>query len=226
MKQEKSQLLEGFIIIMVVISWLIGAWAYAYAPDIVPIHWNIKGKPDNFASKDIGLFLLPLINTGLYFFLLIIPKIDPNSEQVQQSMRSFQWIRFGTHALLASIMGWTAISIVDSMALKPDLIFAIIALFLAFLGRVMAHVKQNYFVGVRTPWTLSNEKVWEDTHRMTSPLWFYSGIGMALLMSIVSMMGLGPEIQLALFLVWIGIIVIIPIVYSYIRFREEKKSIQ
>ena len=90
----------------------------------------------------------------------------------------------------------------------------------------MAHVKQNYFVGVRTPWTLSNEKVWEDTHRMTSSLWFYSGIVMALLMSIVSMMGLGPEIQLALFLVWIGIIVIIPIVYSYIRFREEKKSIQ
>ena len=226
MKQEKSQLLEGLIIIMVVISWLIGGWAYAYAPDIVPIHWNLEGKADNFASKDIGLFLLPIINTGLYFFLLVIPKIDPNSEQVRQSFRSFQWIRFGTHALLASIMGWTTLSIIDFIVVKPDLIFAIIALFLAFLGRVMAHVKQNYFVGVRTPWTLSNEKVWADTHRFTSPLWFYSGIGMAMVMSIISLVGLGPEVQLVLFLVWIGIIVIIPIVYSYIRFREEKKSIE
>ena len=226
MKQEKSQLLESVIIIMVVITWFIGGWAYAFAPDIVPIHWNIEGKPDNFASKDIGLFLLPIINTGLFFFLLVIPKIDPNNEQLKQSIRSFQWIRFGTHALLACIMAWTTLSIVDSILVKPEWIFAIVSLFFAFLGRVMAHVKQNYFVGIRTPWTLNNEKVWDDTHHFTSPLWFYSGIGMGIMQVILSKFGLGPEVLLAVFLVWIGIIVIIPIFYSYVRYQQEKKSIQ
>jgi len=74
MKQEKSQVLEAIIIILVIATWLIGVIAYAYAPDIVPIHWNLEGKPDNYAPKDIGLFLLPLINTGLYLFLYFIPQ--------------------------------------------------------------------------------------------------------------------------------------------------------
>ena len=225
-KQEKSQVLEAIIIIMVIISWMIGIMAYAYAPDIVPIHWNLEGKPDNFAPKDIGLFLLPLINTGLYVFLYFIPKIDPKNEQLQQSMKTLQWIRLGTHGLLGMIMLWTTLSIIEVMHVKPEWIFSVISLFFAFLGRAMANVKQNYFVGIRTPWTLSNELVWDDTHHFTAPLWFYSGIAMALISAFLSAMGFGAGLILTLFLIWIAIIVIIPIAYSYKRFREEKKSIQ
>jgi uncharacterized membrane protein len=226
MKQEKSQVLESIIIILVIATWLIGVMAYAYAPDIVPIHWNLEGKPDNYANKDIGLFLLPLINTGLYIFLYFIPKIDPNNEQLRQSLKSLQWIRLGTHGLLGIIMIWTTISTIEVSLLKPEWMFSIISLFFAFLGRAMADVKQNYFVGIRTPWTLSNELVWDDTHRFTSPLWFYSGIGMAIVSAFLSFMGFGAEITLSVFLIWIAIIVIIPIAYSFKRFREEKKSIQ
>jgi uncharacterized membrane protein len=226
MKQEKSHILEAIIIILVIATWLIGVMAYAYAPDIVPIHWNLEGKPDNYAPKDIGLFLLPLINTGLYLFLLFIPKIDPNNEQLQESMKSLQWIRLGTHGLLGIIMIWTTLSTIEAYILKPEWMFSIISLFFAFLGRAMTNVKQNYFVGIRTPWTLSNEVVWEDTHRFTSSLWFYSGIGMAVLFAILSAVGFGAGMILTIFLIWIGIIVIIPIAFSYKRYREEKKSIQ
>lgn len=226
MKQEKSQVLEAIIIILVIATWLIGVIAYAYAPDIVPIHWNLEGKPDNYAPKDIGLFLLPLINTGLYLFLYFIPKIDPNNEQLKNSIKTLQLIRLGTHGLLGMIMIWTTLSIIEASTVKPEWIFSIISLFFAFLGRAMADVKQNYFVGIRTPWTLSNELVWDDTHRFTSPLWFYSGIGMAIVSALLSFMGFGAEIILTVFLIWIAIIVIIPIAYSFKRFREEKKSIQ
>ncbi len=226
MKQEKSHILEAIIIILVIATWLIGLMAYAYAPDIVPIHWNLEGKPDNYAPKDIGLFLLPLINTGLYLFLLFIPKIDPNNEQLQESMKSLQWIRLGTHGLLGIIMIWTTLSTIEAYILKPEWMFSIISLFFAFLGRAMTNVKQNYFVGIRTPWTLSNEVVWEDTHRFTSSLWFYSGIGMAVLFALLSAVGFGAGMILTIFLIWIGIIVIIPIAFSYKRYREEKKSIQ
>ena len=225
-KQEKSQVLESIIIILVIISWAIGVMAYANAPDIVPIHWNLEGKPDNFAPKDIGLFLLPIINTGLYLFLYFIPKIDPKNEQLQESIRTLQWIRLGTHGLLGIIMLWTTLSIIGSSNVQPEWIFIVISLFFAFLGRAMANVKQNYFVGIRTPWTLSNEVVWDDTHRFASPLWFYSGIGMAIVFSLLITLGLQAGEILAIFLTWIAIIVIIPIVYSYKRFSEEKKSIQ
>ena len=133
MKQEKSQTLEAMIIFIVIIAWLIGAITYMQAPDIVPIHWNLEGNPDNFAPKGIGIFLLPLINTGLYVFLLFIPMIDPNNQQLQGSMKTLQWIRLGTHGLLAIIMGWTSLSILESTIVKPEWIFAIVALFLAFL---------------------------------------------------------------------------------------------
>lgn len=226
MKQEKSHILEAIIILLVIITWLIGVITYAYAPDIVPIHWNLEGKPDNYASKDIGLFLLPLINTGLYLFLFFIPKIDPNNEQLQYSIKTLQWIRLGTHALLGFIMLWTSLSIIEASNVQPEWLFSVISLFFAFLGKAMANVKQNYFVGIRTPWTLSNELVWDDTHRFTAPLWFYSGIGMACISAILSSMGFGAGIILTVFLIWIATIVIIPIAYSYKRFREEKKSIQ
>jgi len=226
MKQEKSHILEAIIILLVIITWLIGVITYAYAPDIVPIHWNLEGKPDNYAPKDIGLFLLPLINTGLYLFLFFIPKIDPNNEQLQYSIKTLQWIRLGTHALLGFIMLWTSLSIIEASNVQPEWLFSVISLFFAFLGKAMANVKQNYFVGIRTPWTLSNELVWDDTHRVTAPLWFYSGIGMACISAILSSMGFGAGIILTVFLIWIATIVIIPIAYSYKRFREEKKSIQ
>lgn len=223
MKQEKSQLLEACIIAMVIISWLIGAITYMQAPDIVPVHWNIEGKPDNYAPKGIGLFLLPLINSGLYIFLLFLPKIDPNNQQLQASMKTLQWIRLGTHGLLAIIMVWTSLSIIESAIVKPEWIFAIVSLFLAFLGKVMVNVKQNYFVGIRTPWTLSNEVVWDDTHRFTAPLWFYSGILMTIVITILTMSGFSAVIILPIFLFWVFTIVIIPIAYSFKRFKEEKK---
>lgn len=222
MKQEKSQILEAMIIIVVIVTWLIGAIIYAQAPEIVPIHWNLEGKPDNFAPKGIGLFLLPLINTVLYVFLLFIPKIDPNNEQLKQSMKPLQWIRFGTHGLLAIIMLWTSLSIIETKNIAPEWIFAIVSLFLAFLGKVMVNVKQNYFVGIRTPWTLSNELVWEDTHQFTAPLWFYSGILMSIVISILTISGFSAVIILPIFLIWVLTIVIIPIAYSFKRFKEEK----
>ncbi|MFN4902055.1 MAG: SdpI family protein [Ignavibacteria bacterium] len=224
MKQEKSQTLEAMIIFIVIIAWLIGAITYMQAPDIVPIHWNLEGNPDNFAPKGIGIFLLPLINTGLYVFLLFIPMIDPNNQQLQGSMKTLQWIRLVTHGLLAIIMGWTSLSILESTIVKPEWIFAIVALFLAFLGKVMVNVKQNYFVGIRTPWTLSNEVVWDDTHRFAAPLWLYSGILMTVIISLLIMSGFTAKIILPMFLVWVFTIVIIPIAYSYKRFKEQKNQ--
>ena len=126
MKQKKSQVLEAIIIILVIATWLIGVIAYAYAPDIVPIHWNLEGNPDNYAPKDIGLFLLPLINTGLYLFLYFIPKIDPNNEQLKESIKTLQLIRLGTHGLLGMIMIWTTLSIIEASTVKPEWIFSII----------------------------------------------------------------------------------------------------
>ena len=123
-------------------------------------------------------------------------------------------------------MLWTSLSIIEASNVQPEWLFSVISLFFAFLGKAMANVKQNYFVGIRTPWTLSNELVWDDTHRFTAPLWFYSGIGMACISAILSSMGFGAGIILTVFLIWIATIVIIPIAYSYKRFREEKKSIQ
>ena len=123
--------------------------------------------------------------------------------------------------ILALFMSALAIYILYSVQQKtsnPVLIFPLVGLLFAFLGNYFKTIKPNYFIGIRTPWTLENEEVWKKTHLMGGKLWFVGGLLMA--MTFV----LPNDVQFYTFMGITAVISIVPIVYSYLEFKKIKNQ--
>jgi len=97
------------------------------------------------------------------------------------------------------------------------LIFPVIGLLFAFLGNVMHSIKPNYFVGIRTPWTLENDETWRATHRLAGKLWFTGGIIIA-----VAMLVMHPPANVFAFFSITAILVLVPVIYSYRYFKAHQ----
>lgn len=185
-------------------------------PEEVPMHWNGAGEIDRYGDKKelvASLFLLVGIT---YFVFLIIPYIDPK-QKLQNMGNKLNSLRM----ILTLFMSGLSVFILYSVQQKnsnPGFIFAIIGLLFAFLGNYFKTIKPNYFIGIKTPWTLENEEVWKKTHTLGGKLWFVGG----LLMSLTFI--LPNKIQFYTFIGIVSVITIIPIVYSYLEFKKIKNQ--
>jgi uncharacterized membrane protein len=182
-------------------------------PDSIPIHFNIKGVPDRYGSKAFGLLLIPGLNIGLYFLFLIIPKIDPSRKNYEKFIGVFRVIRTAIHIFLTFVFGIiAAFSLGYHFNISLLIFYGVLLLFLV-MGNYLGSVQHNYFIGVRTPWTLANDQVWRKTHRLTAKLWVSSSILVMIILPFISRLEL-------LVPVFIAIIAGVPVIYSYIIFRK------
>lgn len=192
------------------------AYIWNELPKEVPMHWNASGEIDRWGDKS-ELFMILFMLTGItYFVFLIIPYIDPK-QKLQNMGNKLNNLRL----ILGLFMSALAIYILYSVQQKtsnPVLIFPLIGLLFAFLGNYFKTIKPNYFIGIRTPWTLENEEVWKKTHLIGGKLWFVGGLLMALTFVLPN------EIQLYTFLGITAVISIVPIVYSYLEFKKIKNQ--
>lgn len=192
------------------------AYIWNELPKEVPMHWNASGEIDRWGDKS-ELFVMLFMLTGItYFIFLVIPYIDPK-QRLQSMGNKLNNLRL----ILGLFMSALAIYILYSVQQKtsnPVLIFPLIGLLFAFLGNYFKTIKPNYFIGIRTPWTLENEEVWKKTHLMGGKLWFVGGLLMALTFVLPN------EIQLYTFLGITAVITIVPIVYSYLEFKKIKNQ--
>ena len=188
------------------------AYIWNELPKEVPMHWNASGEIDRWGDKS-ELFMMIFMLTGItYLIFLVIPYIDPK-QKLQNMGNKLNSVRM----VLTVFMSALAIYILFSTQQKnsdPGFVFAIIGLLFAFLGNYLKTIKPNYFIGIRTPWTLENEAVWKKTHLMASKLWFVGGLLMA-------MTFLVPNVfQEYTFFGITAVIIIIPILYSYLAFKK------
>ena len=93
------------------------------------------------------------------------------------------------------------------------------SLLFVVIGNVMGKFKHNYFVGIKTPWTLANEEVWAKTHRMAAPLWVVGGI----ISAIFAILGNGKSSSFIALMIIVSVISIVPIIYSYVIFKKLKE---
>ena len=192
------------------------AYIWNELPKEVPMHWNASGEIDRWGDKS-ELFMMLFMLTGItYFVFLIIPYIDPK-QKLQNMGNKLNNLRL----ILALFMSALAIYILYSVQQKtsnPVLIFPLVGLLFAFLGNYFKTIKPNYFIGIRTPWTLENEEVWKKTHLIGGKLWFVGGLLMALTFVLPN------KIQIYTFLAIAAVITIVPIVYSYLEFKKIKNQ--
>ncbi len=203
-------------LIIVAIPFVYLAFIWKDLPEKVPMHWNINGEIDRFGSKIElipVLFMMPVL---VYLIMLIVPKIDPKG-QIKKMGNKYGQLKF----LLISFMSFLALFIVYSVKKQtlanPNFIIMFIGVLYIILGNYFKTIKANYFIGIRTPWTLENEAVWKATHKLAGKLWFTGGL-IIILLSLI----LNKQINFYVFLIITGILTIVPVVYSYFKYKSIK----
>ncbi len=199
-------------IVLALLPFLYLAYIWNSLPEKVPMHWNGAGEIDRYGEKKELVLLLAMLVGITYFIFLIIPKIDPKGK-LQNMGNKLNTLRMA----LTVFMSGLAIFILYSVQQKssnPQFIFVIIGLLFAFLGNYFKTIKPNYFIGIKTPWTLENEEVWKKTHLLGGKMWFIGGILMALTFVLPN------DIQVYTFLGITAIITIVPVIYSYLEFKK------
>src|SRR5574343_214521 len=187
-------------------------------PEKVPMHWNGAAEIDRYGDKKelvAMLFMLVGITYLVFFFFFYI---DPKQklQSMGDKLNSFRMIL----TLFISCLSVFILYITQQKSSNPGFVFAIIGLLFTFLGNYFKTIKPNYFIGIRTPWTLENEEVWKKTHLIGGKLWFVGGLLMTLLFLMPN------EMQLYTFLGITAVITIIPIVYFYLEFKKIKNQKQ
>jgi uncharacterized membrane protein len=205
-----------WILILLPYAYLIIIWESF--PGKVPTHFGIDGQADRWSDKSILLFLPALIGMGTYLLMLIIPALDPK-KRIQEMGDKYYNLRF-LLTLFGSLLTTYILYVTHEGGIKnPNILIALIATMFAMLGNYFQAIRPNYFIGIRTPWTLESEEVWKKTHQLAGKLWMAGGIVIVLLSFIITnSKGLAITFGGLLF-----IMVMIPVIFSYSFYQQEKK---
>lgn len=177
MVNRKSRLSINWWILAAILGfYLFGAIVYPQLPDRVPSHWNLSGEVDGYMSKTAHIIGFPSLILGIYLLMTFAPLLDPKPESYKKFTGVFEGFRF----ILVVILGILYIT-ASLVALGYDLpvgktSLVVIGAMLVYLGNYFGKVRHNYTFGIKTPWTLASEEVWNKTHRVSGPLWVTTGI--------------------------------------------------
>jgi uncharacterized membrane protein len=200
---------------VILISFAIGIYLYPQMPDRFPSHWNAAGQVDGYLPKFWGLFLLPLMEAGLFLLFLVIPRIDPLKHNIQKFRRYFDGFIF---LLMAFFLYIYLLTILWAFGFTFQFVLAMVPAFSVlfyYAGVLTENSKQNWFIGIRTPWTLSSEKVWDKTHKLGGKLFKAAAI--------IGLAGLLFQ-DYAIWFVILPVVFVAAytIVYSYVEFQREQ----
>ena len=205
---------EITIIAIILLSFVIGIYFYPHMPEKIASHWDSKGLVDGYMSKTWGLFLMPLISVGLFLLFVLIPKIDPLKMNIEQFRKYYDGfvvlvIGFLFYIYILTILWNTGIRFDMIQFLAPA--FGIL---FYYTGILTENAKRNWFIGIRTPWTMSNKKVWEKTHKVGGRLFKIAGI--------ISLLGIFFHDYAFIFIIAPVILVAAyTIIYSFIEYQKQ-----
>jgi uncharacterized membrane protein len=183
-------------------------------PDPMPSHWNAAGEVDGYMSKFWGVFLLPIVTAALIPLFLVIPHIDPLKANIAKFRGAFNWFIMIFAAYMLFVYALTLAASLGYQFNMTVMLLPAVGLLFIGAGYLTGKAKRNFFIGIRTPWTLSSETVWDETHKLGAKLFMLAGAA-----TIVSAF-LG-EIGVWLMLFAMLITALVPIVYSYLLWRRE-----
>jgi uncharacterized membrane protein len=211
------KLITVAIIAVIILTFTITLAVYPSAPDLVASHWNSAGQVNGYMSKFWGLFLIPFIMTGFVALLAFLPRIDPHKKNYEKFWGYYEgFILLFTLFLLAiqvQIILWSI-----GYQISPNITFPLLigALFI-YIGFLLDHAEQNWFVGIRTPWTLSSKTVWKKTHELGGKLFKLAGV--------ISCLGIFAGVYALWFVLVPALAVaVITVAYSYYEFQKELKD--
>ena len=208
--RHKNLIISTLLIIL--ITW-ITAFIYSdYLPDPVPTHWNIDGEIDGWTAKPWGVYILPIIDTATILLLLVLPKIAPKGFRLEGALKVYYLLTLVMAVFMLMIMLFMFSAALNKGFNMTTWIMSGIGLLFIIIGNYLTKIPKNFFLGIRTPWTLSNDEVWYKTHRLSA--WVFIIAGLALMLSPFT-----PYQNIILFTVIIATAAI-PILYSLYLYKN------
>src|SRR5262245_11345892 len=163
-------------LLVIGVMFAAAAWAWPQLPDRLPTHWNIHGEVDGWGNKFMGLLFMPLLVLGLYLLLLLLPLVDPGKANYQNFQKAYGIIRIVLVAYMATIYAATQFAAFGHAVNMTTVILPLVGVLFIILGNFLGKIRPNWFVGIRTPWTLSSQLSWDKTHRLAGWLFILMGL--------------------------------------------------
>jgi len=193
-------------------------WAYPQLPPRIPSHWNIHGEVDGYSGRFVGAFLMPLVILAGAGIAHVLPKIDPKAKNYPKFHDTY-WLLING---ILVFMGVVHLALIGNALGAPVPIRRVMPVALGFLfiviGNYLGRVQPNWFLGIRTPWTLSSDMVWRKTHRLGAWVFVIAGV---LFMASAAVPGVRSGVPLALIIMGL---VMVPVFYSLYLWLRERAS--
>lgn len=193
---------------------LVGLLVWKQLPAQIPTHFGISGQADGYSSKFEAVVILPLILLVMHIFTVVLTVISPKSANVGSKMLQVIYWMIPAVALVVQLS--TLVVALGYLNSPSVLIVASISLLFMVIGNYLPKIHQNYIVGIKLPWTLYDEKNWNQTHRLAGKVWVICG-GLSFVTSFI------PLIAPYVFMASVVVMVLVPVVYSY-RMSKKKPS--
>jgi uncharacterized membrane protein len=197
---------------------LLYAWIlYPALPDRIPVHWNIHGQVDGWADKRVAIYLMPGVMALLVGMLVALPWLSPRNFAIEPFGGTFNAMLLLCTALVGFVHG-----VMLQAALHPEMdsgrVLVIgLFVFFALLGSGLGRVRRNFWIGIRTPWTLASDAVWDATHRLAARVLVATGI--------LGALGMGLGLPVAVSFTLLLLAPLVPIFYSlWLSKRLERED--
>ncbi|HET6824003.1 MAG TPA: SdpI family protein [Anaerolineales bacterium] len=207
------------VLLMILGATIAGLLLWNQMPDPMASHWNINDQADGYMSRTWGVLMMPLITLGMFVLFLVIPSIDPLKANIAQFRGAFNLFIVLIIAFMVYIYGLTLTWNLGYTGFRmSSAMLPAIGLLFIFIGFMMRQAKRNFFIGIRTPWTLSSDTVWDETHRIGSVLFMISG-------ALAFLGGFFGGIT-AFWLMFVPLMgsTIFLLMYSYVLYRRETRA--
>lgn len=198
--------------VFVAIAVGVATWLWPHMPARVPNHWDVDGRPNGYAPRFWALAAWPLLILGLAVLSAVLPRISPKRFEMESFAGVYTALMLAIQGAML-VLGIAAMLAGAGHAVPMATIAPLaIGVLLVVLGNYMGKLRRNFFVGIRTPWTLASEAVWERTHRLAG--WMYVPTGVA--MVALALAGAVSGWSLAA----VVVVLLIPHVCSYFIYRR------
>jgi uncharacterized membrane protein len=192
------------------------AIVYPRLPETIPTHWNMDGQPDGWSSRAFGAWITPVILLGMWALFRLLPAIDPRGANYAKFGGAFEAI---IDSLMLFLLGMHIVILRAGLGYPVQIERIIpfgVGVLLIVIGNLLPRCRPNWFVGIRTPWTLSSDRVWEKTHRFGGRLFVAAGFLIV--------------VAALLWVQWVHLVLITAVIiataavliYSYLEWRREQ----
>lgn len=185
-------------------------------PDIVPTHWDASGQPNDYGSKWLNLLLMPGIMAIMTLLVPGLAAASPDKFGVESFRSTYNYVML----MVVAMMGFIHVTILQATVNQnvdiTKMIGLVIFAFFALTGNVLGKVRRNFWIGIRTPWTLADERVWDQTHRIAAWLWTVGGV--------IGMLVCLAGVSIGAWITYLLVLAFIPVVYSFFLYQRLRQD--